>query len=476
MTLDQSIKIGGLKYLEVQPQAIKEEELILGAIISSNWEGINEVLDYALSRDQPLSVEDFHLSIHQHWYKAILSLHEQNEPINLATIGRFADELHPRAQIINFVDSLQIRILGNGNQGTIQSLIDLVQEKRQRRDLIAHYHKQSGYIFDVFTPTDEAIALYQKSADFGGDQPSENAELVAIGESLIETFANLEKKMSGEIEPKLRTGWIDFDERFSGIPHGITVVAGRPAMGKSAAALTVGLNNALKGKSVLLFSLEMNRDQINNRLIAMVSGIDSRRLDDGKLIEGETDKVIAAIEVLSPLKIFIMDKPTDVFELSKRVVKWARQHGKPPDLVIVDYLQLLIDDSSHETPYQQVSKISRQLLKLSKFLQIRPSEKITHSFPLIAVCQLSRKVEERNNKRPVMSDIKESGQIEQDADKIIGFYRDEYYNPDTTLDIGAAEAIVLKNRNGGTGTVKLMFQAETTRFYSMPVENNYGAF
>ena len=163
-----------------------------------------------------------------------------------------------------------------------------------------------------------------------------------------------------------------------------------------------------------------------------------------------------------------MDCPTSVEDVQRKVTGWGRKHKRKPDLVIIDYLQLLVSEKNSRDAYAEVSHISRQLQRLAKFFKIRPGDR-SQSFPLIAVCQLSRAVESRSDKRPRMSDLRDSGQLEQDAEFIVGFYRDEYYNPNT-LDAGIAEAIAVKNRDGQCGKVKLLFQAETTRFYDLGVE------
>lgn len=453
---------------EVQsPQALREESMILGAILLGDRGGLNEVLEHAVSRDEPLTEKDFFFELHRYWYKSFLQLHSEGTPVNLATVQQFCNDKYTRIPLAGFVDEVESDCM-NPDRRTLSELIDVVQDKCKRRDLIAKYQEQSAYLFDPFTPTDEAIARFQSSVASFGDEQIGNDGLLHISESLIGTFNKLEARMNGEVEAYLRTGWGEFDKRFGGVPNGMTILMGRPAMGKTAAALTIALNAATRHQSVLIFSLEMDADQLNNRFLSMITGIAGNRITSGQLYDGEMEKIVEAIAYLSELDINIMDCPTSVEDVQRKVTAWGRKHNRKPDLVIIDYLQLLVSEKKSRDAYAEVSHISRQLQRLAKFFKVRPGDR-SQSFPLIAVCQLSRAVEARSNKRPIMSDLRDSGQLEQDAEFIVGFYRDEYYNANSP-DIGVAEAIAVKNRDAPVGTVKLLFQAETTRFYDFNVE------
>lgn len=464
-----------MSYEKHSPQALEAEELILGAILLSNHEGLNEVLEYALSRPVPLAPEQFHSPVHRFWLEVFCNLHGEGKSIGLGILHDFADESHPVQQPIDWIMAMESYRVSGGDRKTIEELIDVVQEKYARRQLIAHYQNQAKYIYDPTLDTDSAISHYQTAATNLGDSQKSNVGLLTIAESLVGTFEQLEARISGDLPPALRTGWYDFDDKFGGVPDGMSIFMGRPAMGKTAAALSVALNVAKRGESVLIFSLEMSANQLNNRLLSMVTGIDGWRLRRGKLHDGEEENVVEAIAYLSTLPIFIMDCPTSVEDVNRKVTGWARKHEKAPALVIVDYLQLLVTEDKKRDTYAEIGHISRQLQRMSKFFKIRPSDRPT-SFPLIAVCQLSRAVETRPNKRPIMSDLRDSGQLEQDAEFIVGFYRDEYYNEGTN-DVGIAEAIAVKNRDGSTGTVKLLFQAETTCFHNLAgAGGEHGAF
>lgn len=447
------------------PQAVEAEALILGSILKSNYQGLNEVMEYVLGRTDPLTAEQFHVPAHREMFIAFQQTHEAGNSINLLTIHEM-DGFSPAdgLRLISDVESYMVR----GDRKSVEELVDMVQEKYYRRQLIAHYHAQSQVIFDPLIDTASAIAEYQNAVTRLGERKQEKAGLLHISESLTDTLNQLEARIAGVVEPYLRTGWTDFDHRFGGIPEGVSIFMGRPAMGKTAAALTLALNAAIRHQSVLIFSLEMDAKQLNNRFLSMLTGIAGTRIRRGELYDGEEVKIVEAVAFLSELDINIMDCPTSVEDVQRKVQLWGRRHNRKPDLVIVDYLQLLVTEDKKRDPYAEISHISRQLQRLAKFFKIRPSDR-PDSFPLVAVCQLSRAVESRPNKRPKMSDLRDSGQLEQDAEFIVGFYRDEYYNPNT-VDLGVAEAIVVKNRDGQCGTVKLLFQEETTRFHDLPKE------
>jgi len=242
----------------------------------------------------------------------------------------------------------------------------------------------------------------------------------------------------------------------------LIILAGRPSMGKTALGLQIAYNIAKEHQlPVAIFSLEMSQEQLAQRLLASESEIESNRLRSGRISQSELEPLSKAMANLSELPIYIDDNANlTVTQMRSQVRRLQSEQGKKLGLVLLDYLQLM-EGSGSDNRVQELSRITRNLKGLAREINV----------PVIALSQLSRGVEARTNKRPMMSDLRESGSIEQDADLVIMLYRDEYYNPDT-VDRGIAEVIVTKHRNGPTGTIKLLFKAELTKFLSL-ASNKY---
>ena len=257
----------------------------------------------------------------------------------------------------------------------------------------------------------------------------------------------------------LPTGFTDFDKMTSGLqPSDLIIVAARPSMGKSSLVLNIAEHVALTGgKSVAFFSLEMSKEQLVQRLLCSEAGIDASRLRIGQLQENEWPNLVSAADKLSSAKIMMDDTPgMTALEMRSKARRWKNENGL--DLIIVDYLQLMQGSSKRasDNRQQEMSDISRSLKGLARELNV----------PVIALSQLSRSVEQRTSKRPMLSDLRESGALEQDADIVCFIYRDDYYNPDTEQK-NVAELIVAKHRNGPVGTVQLFFRKDITRFYDL---------
>jgi replicative DNA helicase len=260
------------------------------------------------------------------------------------------------------------------------------------------------------------------------------------------------------------TGFHDLDQKTSGLqPGDLIIVAGRPSMGKTAFSINIGENVALDtGLPVAIFSMEMGGAQLVMRMIGSVGRLDQHRLRTGKLGEDDWQRLTYALGKLNEAPVFIDETPgLNVLELRARARRLMRQCGKL-GLIIIDYLQLMAGSGGGENRATEISEISRALKSLAKELHV----------PVIALSQLNRSLEQRPNKRPVMSDLRESGAIEQDADVILFIYRDEVYNPDTQ-DKGKAEIIISKQRNGPIGMVPLAFLGEYTRFESLAQPDSY---
>jgi replicative DNA helicase len=283
--------------------------------------------------------------------------------------------------------------------------------------------------------------------------------LTATEEILASTFAELEQRSLGEVLPGLSCGFYDLDAMTQGFQRSdLVIVAGRPSMGKTALSVQIARQiSEIHRTGVAIFSLEMSKEQLVQRLLASESGIDSNYLRAGRIHESQWEPLSRAIGTLSQLPIYIDDSPNpSVNEIRSSARRLQAERPEGLGLIMLDYLQLMGGGDGTEGRVQELSKITRSLKGLARELHV----------PIIALSQLSRGVEARTNKRPLMSDLRESGAIEQDADLIVLLYRDDYYNPDSP-EKGVCELILAKHRNGPVGTVKLLFQPSQTKFFNL---------
>jgi replicative DNA helicase len=296
---------------------------------------------------------------------------------------------------------------------------------------------------------------------FGITQARPQGGLTATSDILIDTFSEIEQRSLGVVLPGVPCGFYDLDAMTQGFQRSdLIIAAGRPAMGKTSFVLNMARNiAALQKLPVAIFSLEMSKLQLVYRLLSSEVEMESSRLRTGRIAQHEWEKLGHAISILSQMPVFIDDTPNiGVTEMRSKCRRLQAEHGGALGLILIDYLQLMEGGSDNRV--QELSKITRSLKGLARELNV----------PIIALSQLSRGVESRTNKRPMMSDLRESGSIEQDADLIMMLYREEYYEPDTP-DRGIAEVIVTKHRNGPTGTVKLLFEPQFTRFRNLANPN-----
>ena len=290
------------------------------------------------------------------------------------------------------------------------------------------------------------------------DQDKSQDEFTAVSNILISNFNEIEDRSRGTSVAGLPVNFYDFDAMTQGLQRGDLIVLGsRPSMGKTSLALNMAKNVAqLHGLPVCIFDLEMSKEQLTYRLLSMEVGIEAGRLRTGRLQQEEWPLLGQGINTLGQLPIFIDDKPNSgVLEMRSLCRRLMAEQSKELGLVVIDYLQLM-EGSSPDNRVQEISRITRALKGMARELNV----------PVIALSQLSRGVESRTNKRPMLSDLRESGSIEQDADLVLMIYRDEYYNPETP-DRGITEVIVTKHRNGPVGTVKLLFEPQFTRFRNL---------
>lgn len=307
------------------------------------------------------------------------------------------------------------------------------------------------------------VAFDQAQAGLIGlSQYGDKAGFTHISDLVADWFESVEEMQNN---PELRerhylpTGFLDYDKNYGGLPNGLNILAGRPAQGKTSLAVNMAVNVARQGKSVLFFSLEMSQAQLVTRILSSMSKIDSRRLEQGDLAEFEMPLALDAAGMASGLDIYLDEQCTELSQIIGQIEQWRLQHGRSPDLVVVDYLGLVkvAGVRGENVERQSAGRVANELaVYFTKKLRA----------PLLMLCQLNRGVEGRQNKRPLLSDLRDSGEIEQAAARVDMVYRDAYYNP-RTEDQNIGEIITTKNRFGTTGTVKLFFESETTTFHNL---------
>ncbi|MFN6461792.1 MAG: replicative DNA helicase [Nostoc sp. DedVER02] len=431
------------------PQNIEAEEAILGGILLDP-EAISRVSDRLLP-------EAFYISAHKDIYQAAVRLHTQGKPTDLLSVTSWLTDHEMLARIggRNKLATLVDRTVSAVN---IDALAGLVMEKYLRRQLIKAGNEivHLGYETETELPT---VLDQAEQKVFGVTQERPQSGLVHISDTLINNFQDIEDRNQGIALPGIPCGFYDLDAMTSGFQRSdLIIVAGRPSMGKTAFCLNLAHNIAASYKlPVAVFSLEMSKEQLTQRLLASEAQIESSYLRTGRLSQTQWEPLSRAIGILSEMPIYIDDTPNiTVTQMRSQARRLQAEVGTELGLIVIDYLQLM--EGAGDNRVQELSKITRQLKGLARELSV----------PVIALSQLSRGVEARTNKRPMLSDLRESGSIEQDADLVIMLYRDEYYSPDTP-DRGIAEVIIAKHRNGPTGTAKLLFNPQFTKFQNLKI-------
>ena len=433
------------------PQNIDAEEAILGGILLDP-EAIGRVMEL-------LRPEAFYISAHQEIYRAAIALQAQGKPTDLMSLTSWLsdrgllDKIGGTSHLVQLVD----RTISAVN---IDQYAQLVTEKYLRRKLIQAGTEiaQLGYETDASL---ESVLDRSEQKVFGITQSRPQQSLMATADILTSTFADIESRSLGLVMPGISCGFYDLDAMTQGFQRSdLIIAAGRPSMGKTSFVLNIARNIAAFHKlPIAVFSLEMSKEQLVYRLLSSEAQVESGRLRAGRISQTEWEPLGNAISVLSQLPLFIDDTPNiSVAEMRSKARRLQAEQGGALGLILIDYLQLM-EGTGSENRVQELSRVTRSLKGLARELQV----------PIIALSQLSRGVESRTNKRPMMSDLRESGSIEQDADLVMMLYREEYYNADTP-DRGIAEVIITKHRNGPVGTIKLLFQPQFTRFlnYSSP--------
>ena len=402
-----------------------------------------------------LKSEDFFREEHKIIYDTILNLYVRKITPNMLTI---AEELR-RTNEIDKVGYGLIMSLGEVAFTTAyaENYAQTIKEKSSLRQLIKAGEEIVTEAYDDNKPVDEILDIAEKKI-FNVTAKSGGTEMEIVQPILKRSFEKIQLAVENKGLPTgVSSGFTDFDKVTSGLQKSdLILIAARPSMGKTALALNLALNAALKNNVVAIFSLEMSKEQIGHRLLSAHSGIDSLKLNTGNLDENEIIEIANTVDYLSGIKLFIDDTAAiSILELRSKARRLKNERGL--DLIIIDYLQLMQGSKSSRgnefNRQQEISEISRSLKALARELKV----------PVVALSQLSRNVELRADKRPLLSDLRESGSLEQDADIVIFLYREEYYNHETE-DVNLAEVIIAKNRNGPTASIKLQFTKEYMRF------------
>lgn len=438
----------------VPPQNIEAEQAVLGAMLIDK-EAIAKATEI-------LTSDDFYREAHRVIFNAMMELYNKNEAVDMVTITELLKRDNKLEDIggIAYITSLANVVLTAAN---VKYHADIVAEKSVLRQLVRVSTEIAAMGYeandDVGTLLDNAesrileISNRKKKADF-----------TPINDVLMESVQSIEKLLNNKGGlTGLPTGFADLDKLTSGLqPSDFVILAARPSMGKTALALNIVQNVALRAhkkvggeaRSVAFFSLEMSKEQLVNRMLCAEAGIDSQRLRVGEMHDEDWTHLWDACDVMSKAKIYIDDTAgITAMDMRSRARRLKAEHGL--DLIVVDYLQLMQGSgkrNSSNDRQQEVSEISRSLKALARELNV----------PVLALSQLSRSVESRQVKRPMLSDLRESGSLEQDADIVAFLYREDYYNPET--ENKHTELIIAKHRNGPVDTVNLFFQKQFTKF------------
>lgn len=441
---------------KLPPQSIEAEMSILGGVLLDN-EAINRVLDI-------LVPEDFYRESHRKIMRAMIELNDHREPCDLITLTTILkrkgelEEVGGAPYLATLVDYVP-------TAANIAYYSKIVKEKAIARNLITAATEIVTEGYDGQVEIEELLDRAQKSI-FEISENRINTPYHPVNLILKDTIKYIEdlyeKKESVTGVP---TGFVDLDNKTAGFqPGDLIIIAGRPSMGKTAFALNIAQYAAIHANPrhpVVIFSLEMSKEQLVTRLLCSEARVDASRLRTGHLQDGDWDKIMRGADKLHDSKIYIDDTPAiSIMEMRAKARRLKAEHGL--GMVVVDYLQLMRGGASPESRQQEISEISRSLKALAKELSV----------PVIALSQLNRGLESRNDKRPIMSDLRESGAIEQDADVIMFVYRDEVYNKENPEVKGKAEIIIGKQRNGPIGTVDLTFLGEYTRFENYAVRSD----
>ena len=437
-----------MELAKIPPHDIDAEQAVLGSMLTDK-EAVNAAIE-------SLKEDAFYRDDNRIIFQAIVNLYSKSEPIDIITLKDELESMDKFEQVggYEYLASLPDKVPTTAN---VQKYIKIVEEKSILRNLI----KTANEIIELgYDPTEDVEDIMDGAEKkiFDIMQSKNQKGYTPIKDVLVESFTKLEELYNRKQHiTGVPTGFAELDYKTAGL-HGseLILVAARPAMGKTAFALNLATNAALRGNApVAIFSLEMSKDQLVNRILCSEAMVDSNKVRTGKLDEDDWVKLAGAIGPLSEAEMYIDDTPgISVMEIRTKCRKLKME--KNIGLVVIDYLQLVLGNKRTASREQEISEISRSLKILAKETNV----------PVIALSQLSRAVEQRPDHRPMLSDLRESGAIEQDADIVMFLYRDDYYNKESEKkDI--AEVIIAKQRGGQTGTVELLWMGNYTKFVNL---------
>lgn len=439
-----------MKLGKIPPNDVEAEQAVIGSMLTDR--------DAVISAIEILKEEDFYREDNKTIYEAILNLYNRSEPIDIITLKAELTSMGMFEKIggLEYIVGLPEKVPTTAN---VERYINIVKEKSELRRLIKAANEIIEQGYDPTENIDDIMNSAEKKI-FNIMQDKDQKTYSAIKDVLVDAFTELEQLYNQKQHiTGVPTGFIDLDYKMAGLHNSdLILIAARPAMGKSAFALNIATNAAVKAKvPAVLFSLEMSKEQMVNRILCSEAMVDSNKVRTGKIDDDDWIKLADTMGDLSEAPIYIDDTPgisINEIRAKCRKLKLERNIG----LVVIDYLQLVQGSSKRASGSreQEISEISRSLKILAKEINV----------PVIALSQLSRAPEQRPDHRPMLSDLRESGAIEQDADIVMFLYRDDYYNEDSE-DKGLAEVIVAKHRAGSTGTVKLVWLGNYTKFANM---------
>lgn len=434
----------------VMPHSIEAEQSVVGAMLMDK--------DAILTASEIIGGQDFYQTVYGVIFDSIIELFNEGKPVDLITLQERLREkdVPPEVSDLEFVRDLLTSVSTSAN---VKYYAEIVADKSMMRKLIKLNEEIANTCYAGKEPLAAVLEHTEKSI-FELLQNRSTGEYVPIKQVVLNALERIEKasKNKGTVTG-IPTGFVDLDYKLSGLqPSDLVLVAARPSMGKTAFVLNIAQYVAFKKeKGVAIFSLEMSKEQLVNRLFALESQVDSQALRTGNLKDSDWEKLIEGAGIIGKSNLIIDDTPgISVSELRSKCRKYKLEHDL--QLVIIDYLQLMTGTvgGRSESRQQEISEISRSLKALARELNV----------PVVALSQLSRAVESRPDKRPMLSDLRESGAIEQDADVVMFIYRDEYYNKDSEKK-KQAEIIIAKQRNGPIGTVDLAWLADYTKFANL---------
>ncbi len=431
---------------KVPPQNLEAERAILGAVMIDG--------DAMMNVTDILRPEHFYKEAHKEIFDAALTLYQDGEPVDLVTVG----ELLKRRKTLEaaggraYLGELTGAVVSTAN---VEQYARIVEEKSVLRSLI----KASSDIVEEGYSSERETGEILEDAEkkiFDISQKRQHKNVTHIREVLDRNLAHIQElsKQAGELRG-ITTGFADLNQLTSGLQKSdLIIIAARPSMGKTAFALNIAVNAAKAGGKVLLFSLEMSEELLTERMLSAESLVEIKKLREGNLEEEEFQKLSDGSERLNGLEIYIDDTPGIAPTVIKNKCKRMIMEKKGLDLVVIDYLQLMSMEGKTENRTLEISALTRYLKQLAREIDC----------PVVVLSQLSRSVEARTDKRPVLSDLRESGSIEQDADLVMFLYREEYYKKEESTRPGECDIIIAKHRNGPTDTVTLTWLGKYTKF------------